>query len=202
MRKLIITGFIAVLVWSVALFPASVAAKWLPENINFGSIDGTLWNPKVNKLSINGVEFDEVEFKLKPWRILLAQAAGEFDAVYNGSTLSGMVVRGLSGIKLSAVKGELELKDIIDIAGKFQNVFLPVPVSAKFDIDMDLVELNSTGKLQRASGRIKARALAISSNDVAGQYMVDLQTASQTINGVVSSSDDAEVDLNANVSLA
>ena len=98
-RYYILVGVIAYFVFLITTLPAApVLAMFndrMPVSIN--NVSGSLWNGRAGSVVTGKLTLDNVEWAFLPLRLLLARAAIDVDAEFNGKPLDGRLATGLSG---------------------------------------------------------------------------------------------------------
>ncbi len=165
----IILGLGAFLLCVVALTPAAVAYRWLaPDMIRMTGVDGTVWNGKARLGSVDTLGFQDLQWDLKPTRLLLGKLAAEVSMKLGEGFLEGDIAGGLTGNSFAAsdLKGSCSLanfKDALPIAG----------ISGILNLDLARLAV-SNGIPTEAEGtvRIGRLSVAMAGSDVLGDYQV------------------------------
>ncbi|MBS3797234.1 type II secretion system protein N [Pseudoalteromonas sp. BDTF-M6] len=152
------------LVFAIALLPASVALEWfkkdLPPGLQLGPATGTIWQGQVHGVRYQGQYVSTVRWQVQP--LALLQAKLNTDLVLgnkrNANELSaqGQLVYGLFNkeLQLHDAQARLSLEQVL------QRVRLPIPTEAKGRV---FVELDN---YQLGEPHCQALAGTISSADI------------------------------------
>ena len=93
----LILGCVVFMGTIVALAPAAVAYRWLaPAEVRLSGVDGTLWQGNARLGSVDTLGFQDLEWQLKPSRLLLGQLAATLSLKLGEGFLDGNVATGLT----------------------------------------------------------------------------------------------------------
>lgn len=104
---LVAAGFVAGL---VATAPARLIAVFLPGNVYLDGLSGTLWSGSVRQLVVNNTAAGELEWDVRPFKLLTGRLGLAFTSKLPDGSVSGNAAIGLGGsIYLDSVKGSMPL---------------------------------------------------------------------------------------------
>jgi len=171
-KSYIALGIAVFVVTLVTQIPAAVAYRWLaPDPIRLTGIDGTLWGGNARLGSVDVLGFQDLEWHLKPSRLLLGRVAANVSMKLGEGFLEGDVATGFTGRSLSAdeLKGSLNLinfKDLLPIEG----------VAGILNLDLKRLVMRN-GIPSEADGTIRLGRLsvAMAGSDILGDYQLTFE---------------------------
>ena len=87
-RGLLLTAVLTFLIAFVLLFPARVAYRWVaPNGVAASGIQGTAWRGRAEAVSVSGIYFGDVSWRIRPLHLIVGQA----NYRVKGSPVSGFV---------------------------------------------------------------------------------------------------------------
>ncbi len=119
--------FIAIL---VANLPASLAARWIPPTVSFGSLNGTLWHGEADAVRVAGLDIERIEWQLHPLALLTGRLSAQVEATGAGDHLSANVA--LAGDRIEAHGIDASI-DVAKLAGHVLPAGWAGPARLKFD---------------------------------------------------------------------
>ena len=109
-------GLGAYLAFAISMFPAAIAYRWFaPDSVRLAGIDGTVWSGSAAIGSAGNIGFHDLEWRLQPWRLLLAKAGGQIQARFADGFLTTNVDAGLSDVALSELQVSASLASLQDL---------------------------------------------------------------------------------------
>ncbi|MDH5570553.1 MAG: type II secretion system protein N [Gammaproteobacteria bacterium] len=136
--KLFGYGFIIYCVSLIINFPAHIAWQFVPtaatQSIRFNAIEGTIWHGRISGLTISGLDVGQLNWKLKPLSLLLAQL--ELDTSLNGNNkkMQGKFAFTADGlINGQSISGSLQ-------AAQLNPYTLPISLQGMLTIDIQTLQ--------------------------------------------------------------
>ena len=117
-KALLSVGLLTFVAAFILLFPARVAYDWFaPPTVQIGGLEGTVWSGSAADASAAGLYLRDLNWRLRPLRLLTGKFAASFEARPSSGFLEADIAVGLGGdILLSNVNASLPLRDIASIA--------------------------------------------------------------------------------------
>ena len=117
-KALIATGLLAFVAAFVAMFPARVAYDWfVPQAVQVSGLDGSIWSGSATEASVAGLYLRDVNWRLRPLRLLTGQLAASVEASPSSGFLEADVAVGFGGdVALANVNASLPLSAFATIA--------------------------------------------------------------------------------------
>lgn len=117
-KALIATGLLAFVAAFVAMFPARVAYDWfVPQAVQVSGLDGSIWSGSATEASVAGLYLRDVNWRLRPLRLLTGQLAASIEASPSSGFLEADVAVGFGGdVALANVNASLPLSAFATIA--------------------------------------------------------------------------------------
>lgn len=171
-RVFIALGMVVFLVTLVTQMPAAVAYRWLaPDVIRLTGIDGTLWGGNARLGSIDVVGFQDLEWHLKPSRLLLGRVAADVTMKLGEGFLEGGVATGLAGRSFRAD----ELKASLNLSN-FEAMLPLEGISGILNLDLKHLVMDD-GIPVEAEGmvRLGRLTLAMAGSDNLGDYQLTFE---------------------------
>ena len=102
----------------VAMFPARVAYDWfVPQAVQVSGLDGSIWSGSATGASVAGLYLRDVNWRLRPLRLLTGQLAASIEASPSSGFLEADVAVGFGGdVALANVNASLPLSAFATIA--------------------------------------------------------------------------------------
>jgi general secretion pathway protein N len=145
-------GFLAFLVFLVALVPANQLAQRLPPAIALSGTSGTIWSGAARSIAFDGHALGALDWSCRPWRLLLL----EWSCRVTLSPPSGAVSGDLSGNFGGRVVGR-EIRGSLPISA-FEGIATPPGWTGNLEIDV--AELRLQGRRPTAAnGTLHLRSL-------------------------------------------
>ena len=114
-------GGIAYLAFAIALFPADAAYRWFaPDDIRLSGVRGSVWSGGAALGSAGPLGLHDVQWRVRPWSILLARPGGYFETGLGDGFLRANVRVGAGGASLTDVQASCGLSALapaLPIAG-------------------------------------------------------------------------------------
>lgn len=181
MKKYIFIGAAVFLLAMIAYVPASVAAKFLPNNIVASQFQGNLWNGSAASFIVDKIDYGSVKWKIKSscflWLKLCAdihQSHTDIESAFH------LKMRGSTEINNLTASGNA---DILSPLVKDYGISL----SGNFDADMQDIQFDANG-IQRLRGKMNFSTLDI--NGVLRLSMGDVNSVFEPM------SDYTQIDIN------
>jgi general secretion pathway protein N len=113
-KRLIAAGAAALLLGLVVLFPARVAYDWFaPPDVQLSGITGTVWRGRAAEGSAGGFYLGELQWRFRPWSLLVGKAAFSLTAnPVSGSLEAGVAVGAGGSLSLSSLDAEVPLRSL------------------------------------------------------------------------------------------
>ncbi len=171
-KPLVVLGVLIFSASLVALIPAGVAYRWsAPEAIRLTGVSGTLWDGKARLGSVDRLGFQNLEWNLKPSRLLLGRVAADVSMQLGEGFLEGGLAAGLLGnsYRLDGLRGSCSLSNLQDM--------LPLPGVGGI-LNLDLKQLRVEDGIPSAaegSLRLGRLTLAMAGSDVLGDYQLTFE---------------------------
>jgi general secretion pathway protein N len=117
-KALIATGVLAFVAAFVAMFPARVAYDWfVPPGVQVSGLEGSIWSGSATEASVAGLYLRDLNWRLRPLRLLTGQLAARIEASPSSGFLEGDVAVGFGGdIALANVNASLPLSEFAAVA--------------------------------------------------------------------------------------
>lgn len=115
-KWLIAAGFVAFLAILALNVPASIIARWLPQNVEIGSLGGSLWHGEALGVRAAGFDVERVEWRLHPLALFSGAISAAIEATNGADHIAGDLLLERSG-RLEARGAEAQL-DIASLAGR------------------------------------------------------------------------------------
>ena len=159
--KWVVLAFVTYLILLVAYLPAAHVVSYVQKQnpklpVSIGTVEGTLWSGRVDRIMTNGVLLNNFRWELSAWALLIGQAKVEVNGgkirESDQAYIDGQVSASLfNSQKLSAKN----LKVLLPAKAVIAQVPLPVPVTAdgRFRIDVESFDFNKSCKLLSGTGR-------------------------------------------------
>jgi general secretion pathway protein N len=98
-RHYILVGVIAYVVFLIATLPAAPVLGMLRDHmpVTINNVSGSLWNGRAGSVITGKLSLDNVEWSFLPLHLLLAKAAIDVEAKFNGNPLESRLSTGLGG---------------------------------------------------------------------------------------------------------
>ena len=165
-------GLGAYLAFAIALFPADVAHRWFaPDEIRMSGLHGTVWSGGAELGSAGPLGFHDVQWRVRPWSVLLARPGGYFETGLGDGFFQAEVRVGPGGVSLTAVRASCSLSALA--------AALPI-AGIRGQVSLQLAELvlrdgwPASARGQMRLGRITVPSLAGGDPIVLGNYNVTL----------------------------
>ncbi|MET0026580.1 MAG: type II secretion system protein N [Candidatus Thiodiazotropha sp.] len=159
--KLTLLGVGTYLLFLVINLPAQHALGWLSSDterlpFTYGRIKGTLWNGKMEAMSLRKVPLDKLSWDFAPTQLLLGRLGFDVQITHLGQTLQGTLSQGFSGdIRFTGVTGQLPAELITPLIG-----LAGIDISGQVSLDDANFNLEDQ-RLVQAEGRVLWRGSAI-----------------------------------------
>lgn len=159
----LVAGFIlAYLTFVICQIPANIAVGWfpLPNNIAVGKVSGSIWQPEISAVDVEGVVINNIDAELSALSLLLLSPS--IDANFGGPLLSGPKGH-ISGAlsqqsqTLTDSKIEISANEIVPF------LLLPIEVEAFGQVTLTVGKLAlEQGKCISAQGTLQWQRAAVS----------------------------------------
>lgn len=183
-KSLFAIGLLTFVAGIILLFPARVAYQWFaPDVVKLGGIQGSIWNGSARQLNGRGLYLRDVQWHVRPLRLLTGTLAVDVEATPGSGFIDGRIALGLGGdITLTNLNGSGSLQAFADI------VKMP-GMQGKVSLQFERLQL-SDGLPVAADGTIAVAGLVAPLIDQAsiGGYRMEFFT-SET--GVIASVEDS-----------
>ena len=160
-------GLGAYLAFAISLFPAQLAYRWFaPDSFRLAGVDGTVWSGSAAIGSAGNIGFHDLEWRLQPWRLLLARVGGQLQARFADGFLTTRVETGMSQVAFSdlqgttSLKGLQELLPLGDIEGVMSANFSSLRIEGDWPVE--------------ANGEVRVGELAVPPLMAPGAALIDL----------------------------
>ena len=143
MKTLFAVGAAAFLFMLAIAAPASLVpsiAGFEKAGVAYHSIDGTLWRGKIQKLHYRGVNFGDVDYHIKPLRLLSGRLAADVE-------LSGGSLAGEANVS-AGVSGAMNISNaqiIFDLDAATRYALLGEPLSGALRADINEIVFTREG---------------------------------------------------------
>ncbi|MFK7793742.1 MAG: type II secretion system protein N [Gammaproteobacteria bacterium] len=181
MKKYIFIGTAVFLLAMIAYIPASVAAKFLPNNIIASQFQGNLWNGSAASLVVNKIDYGSVKWKVKSSCFLLLKLCADINQSHGDvESKFHLKMRGSTEINDLTANGNA---DILSPLVKDYGISL----SGNFDADIQDIQFDANG-IQRLEGNMNFSTLDV--NGVLRLSMGDVNSVFEPM------SDHTHIDIN------
>ncbi len=195
-------GLLALLVFLIGDFPASLAYAWWGSALapaRASGIHGTVWAGSATRVSINSARFTNVSWKLHPWTLVLLRPGYRFRARLRDGYVSGIAALAPDGtVHLGDVEARSDLGGLATLFGMGR-----LPAAGEVNVLLQRAAL-SGGRPISARGRasVSDLTLHLGNHDVPlGAYGIVIRTDGKRITGTVQDSGGA-LRVNGTLSLA
>jgi general secretion pathway protein N len=149
--KWVVLAIFTYLILLIAYIPAVHVLAYVQKNnpklpVSIGSVEGTLWSGKVDKVIAQGIAINNLRWELSPWSLLLGKASIDL----NGGKIRDSqqtYIKGNISTSLFNVQNvsAQELKLFLPARSVMAQVPMPVPVTAdgRFRVDIQEFEFNN-----------------------------------------------------------
>lgn len=96
----------------VALLPASLAARWLPREVEAQDFSGSLWHGSVGRIRIRGSEAGALEWRLHPAALLQGALDTDLHWVRGGFVLDGRMRANGHDLTVASLEGGGPVQDL------------------------------------------------------------------------------------------
>jgi hypothetical protein len=154
MKKYIFIGAAVFLITMIAYIPASVAAKFLPNNIVANQFQGNLWNGSAASFVLDKVDYGSVKWKIKSSCFFILKLCADIKQSHTDIESSfNMKVRGATEINNLIARGNAQvLSPLVKDYG--------ISLSGDFNADMKEIQFDPDG-IQRLQGNINFSTLDV-----------------------------------------
>jgi general secretion pathway protein N len=180
----LIAGLLAYIIFLIAKLPAEqlVSRVKLPDHLRIQGISGTIWQGRIEQVSIQGIPVRAVKWQLSPWRLLTGKAVLDLQAgnIRNADELS---LDGLVSLSRGAV-GARDLDIYVPADLLIAQLPLPLPVNARGRFKVALQELNYTQQCESLDGSghwLNAEVAGTQGYIVLGNFDADLSCRDQAV---------------------
>lgn len=108
-------GIIALTAAVVFVLPASMAAHFLPPNVNAEDFSGSLMHGAAGKLTVNARDAGAIEWRLHPLALLRLAVVAEIHWVKQSFVIDGTVEFGRHAIAAQEIHGGGPISDLADL---------------------------------------------------------------------------------------
>jgi general secretion pathway protein N len=109
-------GLGAYVAFVISMFPALLAYRWFaPDSVRLAGVDGTVWSGSAAIGSVGNIGFHALEWRLRPWRLLLARASGQLQGRFADGFLTTNLEAGLSQVAFSDLQVTTSLAGLQDV---------------------------------------------------------------------------------------
>ncbi|MGI9257698.1 MAG: type II secretion system protein N [Gammaproteobacteria bacterium] len=160
-------GLGAYLAFAISMFPARLAYRWFaPDSVRLAGVDGTVWSGSAAIGSAGNIGFHDLEWRLQPWRLLLARAGGQLQARFADGFLTTDVEAGLSQVALSNLQATSSLAGLQDLLplGGIEGIVSANFTSLRIENDWPI----------EANGEVRVGELAVPPLMPPGAALIDL----------------------------
>ncbi len=169
MKKYIFTGAAVFLCAMIAYVPASVAGKFLPNNIVANQFQGSLWNGSAASFVVDDIDYGSVKWKIKSSCFLILKLCADIKQNHIDIDSSfSLKMRRQTEINNLIARGNVMVLNSV-----FKN--FGVSLTGDFDANMQEIQFDTNG-IQRLHGKINFSSLNIngvfrlSMGDVSGVF--------------------------------
>ena len=150
---LILIGIAAIAVTSVAVLPASIAARFLPPTVVAEDFSGSLWHGSAGRITVNGRDAGALEWRLHPVALLGMTLSADLHWVKVGFVIDAAVNIDRHGFAARDVKGGGPIEDLrgLGVAAGWRG---------SADVHLDALQGTFTQPLTAAAGDIRLSNLA------------------------------------------
>lgn len=179
----VLLAVVIYLVFMVALLPARVVVGFapLPQGVSIAGVSGSLWHGAADTVTVDGRQFDQLQWQLSPWQLLTASVKLDFQIGNSGAAVSakGQLQYSGAGLAVSQVKFEAPVSFLV---GRQQ---LPFRTQASGDISVFVQQYTQgTPWCEQLSGKAFLNNIGI--NNRFGQYPLgDIELGLQCVNGQI-----------------
>lgn len=171
---------VAYLVFVLATLPAQfvVSKLTLPKNVGIYGVSGTIWQANIEQVVITNTQIQKVNSSLSFWSLFTLSP--QVDLTFGDAMLPGPEGK----LTLTASTSELMLNDVdvlIPANTIAQQIALPLPVTAKGNVEMQLaalaISLGDSMQCTQASGQLnwlRAGVIALEQNIKLGKLAADI----------------------------
>jgi general secretion pathway protein N len=117
LKSLITIGLLTFVAGIILMFPARVAYQWFaPDSVDLGGIRGSVWNGSARELNAGGLYLRDVEWQVRPLRLLTGKLAVDVEATPGSGFVEGRVALGFGGdISIADLNGSGSLQSFAGI---------------------------------------------------------------------------------------
>lgn len=144
---LVLLFIFSFLAFSLSRLPASIAVQaaqgYLPKNVAFGNLTGSIWQGQVSEVRVNKVQIFNVRWQLEPIALLTGNLAGDLTW---GNPRASEEMSGKSHFSLSLLDQHASLKDAVlrfEVEQLIGQLNLPLPVNATGRVIFNIDEYQS-----------------------------------------------------------
>ncbi|WP_412971568.1 type II secretion system protein N [Glaciecola sp. MF2-115] len=149
--KWVVLAIFTYLILLVAYIPAAHVLAFVQKNnpklpVSIGSVEGTLWSGRVDKVIAQGIAINNLRWELSPWSLLLGKASIDLNGGKIRDTQQTYVKGNISASLFNVQNiSAQELKLFLPARSVMAQVPMPVPVTAdgRFRVDIQDFEFNN-----------------------------------------------------------
>lgn len=147
-------GLGAYVAFAISMFPAATAYRWFaPDSVRLAGVDGTVWSGSAAIGSSGDIGFHDLEWRLQPWRLLLAQVGGQIQARLADGFLTTNVDAGLTRVAFRDLQVSTSLAGLQDL--------LPIGgIEGLMSADFSMLRLEDDWPVE-AIGEVRVGQLAV-----------------------------------------
>ena len=169
LRRLIVIGVVAYLVFALLSFPARLALRWFgPEDLSAAAVAGTLWSGQADRIVLPQATLADTAWEIRPLALLTGRLSYDIDTkIGNGAIRTIVSVSPFGSVRMKNLAGVLP----VDAFGG-----LGIPIAA-YDgrIGLDLAKLEIEDNwITDASGTVDIVSLELISpvRETLGSYAI------------------------------
>ncbi|MCG5529264.1 type II secretion system protein N [Halorhodospira halochloris] len=162
---LLLLGLSAYVAFLIAGLPSAVAWEFakryvdIPQQVEVGSLQGTIWNGRVLGLGTAEVQAEQVSWSVQPTALLRGSLVVEIEGTMVDGFAEGRAELDRGGLTVLDLNGRLPASPWGALAAEFGGE--EVALEGTFSFAIDQLELDYSGDIHRADGRLAWHDAAI-----------------------------------------
>ncbi|ALT00555.1 general secretion pathway protein GspN [Lacimicrobium alkaliphilum] len=180
----LLAGLLAYIIFLIAKLPAEhlVSRVDLPDSLRIQDVSGTVWQGRIEQMSIQGIPVRAVQWQLSPWGLFAGKAVLDLQAgnIRNADELS---LDGQVSLSMSAV-GASNLDIYVPADLIIAQLPLPLPVNARGRFKVALQELDYARQCRSLEGQgqwLNAEVAGTQGYIALGNFDADLNCKAESV---------------------